>query len=300
MITQRWFDWALLLSLSLAWGFTFVLISVALNSFPPMTLVSIRLITGAVTLYIIMRWQGLRLPSEWAWWRRFATLAAVGNVVPFTLISWGELYISSSLAGILMALMPISVMILAHFFVANERITPRKATGFILGLVGVLVLVGAEALTGLGGINLLAQVAIIAATLCYAVNSIITKRLPTVHVLVAATGTLVAGSIILTPFALWIDQPWQNTVHTGPLISVLLLGVISTGLATWVYFLIVARRGPSFLSMINYVIPVVAFAAGVWLLREPASVQKFVALAAIFAGIAISQTKRSRKAAPHP
>lgn len=298
MSTQRWFDWALLLGLSLAWGFTFVLIAVALESFPPMTLVAIRLVTGALTLYVLMRWQGLRLPGDWAWWRRFATLAAIGNIVPFTLISWGELYISSSLAGILMALMPISVMILAHFFVANEHITLRKATGFVLGLVGVLVLVGAEALTGLGGMAVLAQLAIVGATLCYAVNSIITKRLPPIHVLVAATGTLVAGSVILTPIALLVDQPWQHAVYAGPLASVMVLGVLSTGLATWVYFLIVARRGPSFLSMINYIIPVVAFTAGVWLLGEPAALQKFIALGAIFAGIAIAQTRRPRPLTP--
>ncbi|TGG94219.1 DMT family transporter [Natronospirillum operosum] len=291
--TRTPLDWILLLYLSLAWGLAFMLIALALPSFPPLTLVAVRLTLGALTLCIIMYSMGLRLPVERAWWARFATLALLGNVVPFSLISWGELYISSSLAGILMALMPINVMILAHFFIASEPMSPRKVVGFVMGFVGVLVLVGTEALSNLGGDAFWAQMAIIAATVFYSVTSIYTKRLPRLSVLVAGAGTLVAGSLLLWPVALVVDRPWTLEVTWGPLVAVVILGVFSSGLANWVYFTIVQRQGPSFLSMINYIIPVIAFAAGVGFLSEAASADRYIALVMILLGIAISQRRRT-------
>lgn len=289
--TRTALDWMLLLYLSLAWGLAFLLIALALPSFPPLTLVAVRLSLGALTLYIIMRAAGLRLPTDKRWWRRFAALAVLGNVIPFSLISWGELYISSSLAGILMALMPINVMIMAHFFLASEPMSVRKVIGFVLGFIGVLILVGTEALANLGGDAFWAQMAVIAATLFYAVNSIYTKRLPKLPVLVAGTGTLVAGSLMLWPVALLVDHPWTLTIHWLPLGSVIMLGIFSSGLANWVYFTIVQRQGPSFLSMINYIIPVIAFIAGVSLLSEQATADRYLALAIILLGIAISQRR---------
>lgn len=289
--TRTPLDWILLLYLSLAWGLSFMLIALALPSFPPLTLVAMRLSLGALTLYIIMRAAGLRLPANTGWWLRFATLALIGNVVPFSLISWGELYVSSSLAGILMALMPINVMIMAHFLIANEPMSMRKAVGFLLGFLGVLVLVGAEALSNLGGEAFWAQMAIIAATLCYSINSIYTKRLPKLSVLVAGTGTLVAGSLMLWPVALLVDRPWTLEINGIPLGAVVILGVFSSGLANWVYFSIVQRQGPSFLSMINYIIPVIAFAAGVSFLGDAATADRYIALVMILLGIAISQRR---------
>ncbi|MYL24339.1 EamA family transporter [Halomonas alkaliantarctica] len=286
--TRTPLDWALLLYLSLAWGLAFMLIALTLPSFP---LVALRLSLGALTLYIIMRAAGLRLPINKDWWQRFASLALLGNVVPFSLISWGELYVSSSLAGILMALMPINVMILAHFFIANEPMSMRKAIGFILGFLGVLILLGTEALANLGGDAFWAQIAIIGATVCYSVNSIYTKRLPKLSVLVAGTGTLVAGSLMLWPVALVVDRPWTQEIHWFPLGAVVILGVFSSGLANWVYFTIVQRQGPSFLSMINYIIPVIAFAAGATFLGEAITADRYVALGMILLGIAISQRR---------
>ncbi|MCL7928766.1 DMT family transporter [Halomonas llamarensis] len=187
--------------------------------------------------------------------------------------------------------MPINVMILAHFFIANEPISVRKATGFILGFLGVLILIGSEALSNLGGDAFWAQLAIIAATICYSVNSIYTKRLPKLSVLVAGTGTLVAGSLMLWPVALMVDRPWTLEINWLPLGAVVILGVFSSGLANWVYFTIVLRQGPSFLSMINYIIPVIAFAAGVTFLGEAVTPDRYVALAMILLGIAISQRR---------
>ena len=173
--------------LSLFWGLAFYLIAVALRGFPPLTVVWLRLLVGAGVLYMIMRWQGGRLPMEGAWWIRFVLLSLCGNLLPFSLISWGQTRITSGQAGLLMALMPISTVLLAHFYVAHEQLTSRRLLGIGLGFIGVAVLVGTEALREFGGAQLLGQLAVLAATLSYAVNSVYTKRLPPINTLVVST-----------------------------------------------------------------------------------------------------------------
>lgn len=285
-------DWVMLGCLCMAWGFAFLLIAIGLKSFPPLTLVTLRLAVGAFVLYLIMRWQGLKLPAERHWWMRFTLLTMLGNLIPFTLISWGQLHIASSQAGLLMALVPISTMVLAHFFVAYERLTAQRIFGVLAGFAGVTALVGGEALSGLGGASLPAQLAIIAATFSYAVNNVYSKRLPTHNGLVTATGSLIAGALVILPFCLVLERPWELQVDAGPLLATIALGVFSTGLATWVYFVVVSNCGPNFLSLINYIIPALSFAAGALLLGEPVNSWQFVGLAAICSGIAISQHRR--------
>jgi len=291
--TPRVTDWVMLGCLCMAWGFAFLLIAIGLKSFPPLTLVTLRLAVGAFVLYLIMRWQGLKLPADRHWWMRFTLLTLLGNLIPFTLISWGQLHIASSQAGLLMALVPISTMVLAHFFVAYERLTAQRILGVLAGFAGVTALVGGEALSGLGGASLPAQLAIIAATFSYAVNNVYSKRLPTHNGLVTATGSLIAGALVILPFCLVLERPWELQVDAGPLLATIALGVFSTGLATWVYFVVVSNCGPNFLSLINYIIPALSFAAGALLLGEPVNSWQFVGLAAICSGIAISQHRRA-------
>jgi drug/metabolite transporter (DMT)-like permease len=288
--------WAMLAFLCAFWGLAFFLIAVGLESFQPLTVVNIRLFVGAAVLYALMRWQGHRLPVAPAWWRRFALLSLVGNLVPFILIAWGETRISSSQAGLLMALMPISTMVMAHFFISHEPLTPRRMAGVLLGFAGVLVLIGGDSLTGIGGAQLIAQLAVVAASLSYAANSVYTKRIPPINTLVVATGSLIAGTLMLLPWTLIIEQPWHLSPAANSVLATVLLGVFSTGLATWVFFKVVADCGPGFLSIINYIIPAVAFAAGVLLLGEPAQPSQFLGLIAICGGITMTQSRNPVRA----
>jgi len=283
--------WTMLGFLSLAWGFAFYLIAVGLESFSPLTVVNIRLIVGAATLYMIMRWQGYSLPPPGRWWARFALLAISGNLIPFILISWAETHISSAQAGLLMALMPISTMVLSHFFVHGDALTPRRLVGVLLGFIGVSVLVGGDALSGMGGTTLIAQIAVLVATLAYATNAVYTKRMPAINTLVVATGSLIIGALMLLPFTLYIEQPSLTQASTQSLLATGLLGVVSTGLATWVFFRVVTDCGPAFLSIINYIIPAIAFAAGVLFLGEPAAPSQFLGLVFVLAGIAMTQNR---------
>lgn len=292
MQSPRPVHWLMLLYLSLFWGLAFYLIAVALRGFPPLTIVWLRLAVGAVVLYLFMRWQGGRLPSDLGWWGRFVLLSLCGNLLPFTLITWAETRISSGQAGLLMALMPLSTVLLAHFYVAHEQLTTRKLFGVVVGFLGVTILVGTDVLSGLGGGQLLAQFAVLAATLSYAVNSVYTKRLPPIETLVVAAGSLLAGALVLLPLVLVVDRPWTLEPGLEAWVASISLGVFSTGLATWVYFKVVSDCGPSFLSVINYLIPAIAFAAGAVFLGESAQPYQFIGLLVIFAGIALSQSRR--------
>ena len=286
--------WTMLGFLSLSWGFAFYLIAVGLESFSPLTVVNIRLIVGAATLYMIMRWQGYSLPPPGRWWARFALLAISGNLIPFILISWAETHISSAQAGLLMALMPISTMVLSHFFVHGDALTPRRLGGVLLGFIGVSVLVGGDALSRMGGGTLIAQIAVLLATLAYATNAVYTKRMPAINTLVVATGSLIIGALMLLPFTLYIEQPSLAQASTQSLLATGLLGVVSTGLATWVFFRVVTDCGPAFLSIINYIIPAIAFAAGVLFLGEPAAPSQFLGLVFVLAGIAMTQNRGAK------
>jgi drug/metabolite transporter (DMT)-like permease len=288
----RLYHWLLIAFLAIVWGFAFYLIAIALRSFPPVTLVTLRLIIGAVVLSIIVRWKGLSLPSEPLWWWYFSLLAVTGNLIPFTLITWAETRIPSSQAGLIMALMPISTMVLAHYFIAHEALTTRRVIGVVLGFGGVMILVGAQGVTDIGGVGLWAQLACVLATFAYAINAVFVKRLPKKNGLVVAAGSLIAGSLIFTPVALWLDQPWTLMPTTESWLAILALGVMATALATWIYFTVINDVGPSFLSIINYLIPAISFAVGVVLLSEPAELSKIGGLIIVCVGIAISQPRR--------
>jgi len=293
----RFKHWLFIAVLSAIWGFAFYLIVIALRSFPPVTLVTLRLIIGAGVLYLLMRWQGLSLPREPIWWWYFSLLALQGNLIPFSLISWAETKIPSSQAGLIMALMPISTMVLAHYFVAHEELTPRRVVGVILGFGGVLVLVGSQAVSGIGGAGLWAQLACVLATFAYAVNAVYVKRLPSINGLVVGAGSLIAGSLLFIPVSMIVDQPWGLNVSRESWLAIAALGLLATGLATWLYFILINDCGPNFISVINYLIPVISFAAGVVLLSEPADLSKFIGLVFVFAGIAISQPRKRNRAA---
>lgn len=289
----RLIHWSLLGFLSVAWGFAFYLIAVALASFGPLTIVATRLCIGTLTLYLIMRWQGYRLPPVGPWWPRFTVLAVFGNALPFSLIAWAEMRITSAQAGLLMALMPISTMVLSHFFVTGDQLTQRKLVGVVLGFIGVAVLVSGDLLAGNFGGELFAQLVVLAATLSYAANTVYTKRVPDdINVLVMAVGALLVGSIMLLPISLLLEQPHFTAQSLPDFMAAVVLGVVSTGLATWAYFRVVTDCGPSFLSLINYIIPAIAFSAGVLFLGESANWSQLAGLVIVLLGIGLTQKRK--------
>ncbi|MEE2674386.1 MAG: EamA family transporter [Myxococcota bacterium] len=285
-------DWARLLGLVVIWGTAFLFIDLSVETIPPATLVTARVGIAAIVLLIAVRFRGLALPGPGALWLRFLLLACVGNAIPFFAISWGQQRVSSGLAGILMAVMPLTTLLLAHFFLPGQHMTRRRTTGFVMGFAGVVVLTGPDTLSLLGGAqsDIVFQLAVLMGALCYATNSILAERMVTTQPLVSAACVMLMASLVILPVSLWVDRPWQLAPSPLSLVSVVWLGLVPTGAATVLYFRIVSSAGSTFLSLMNYLIPGVALATGIVLGGESFEWHILAALALILAGLFTSQT----------
>lgn len=297
-LSQGPVEWALLLTLVVLWGSAFVLIHVALESFTPVAVAGGRLAVGALALFLILLVTGKRPPRDSRAWRFFATIGFVGNALPFFLISWGQQQVPSGLTGILMAVMPLGVLVMAHFFVPGERLSVWRVAGFTLGFGGVVVLTGPEALKAVGGnaAQLASQLAILAGALCYGIAAIVARRGPTYDPVVTATCVLAMGGAMTAGFASIMALRGEGLAGlvTGPVSAgsagaLLALGALSTALATVVFFNLVRRAGPTFQSLINYLIPVWAVFLGAVALGERLPPRAFAALALILGGIVLAR-----------
>jgi drug/metabolite transporter (DMT)-like permease len=284
-------DWFVLLALAGLWGTSFLFVKIAVREVTPMTLVAARFVIAASVLSVVVRARGLRLPTSRRVWSHYLLMGLIGNAVPFTLIAWGQIRTDVGLAGILMGVMPLMTLLLAHFFVPGERMTPRMVVGFAVGFIGLVALFGPDALLEFGGeaSDLLSQVAIASAAICYAISTIIARRLATLDPLVSATTVMWITSAIMVPAALWVDRPWNLALSGESIASIVWLGFFATALATILYFRVIQRAGPTFLSLINYMIPVVALVAGAVVLDEDLVGTVLIGMALILAGLAISQ-----------
>jgi drug/metabolite transporter (DMT)-like permease len=283
-------DWLMLMTLVAMWGSAYLFIEIAIRSIAPVTLVAIRIALGAVLLFGAMRLRGLETPRDARVWKHFAVLALIGYCLPFLLITWSQKTIDSGLAGILVGCMPLATLLLAHRYVEGERITAAKSVGFALGFVGLAVLLGPEAMRQWRGTGteLLGQLACLGAALCYAGNSIVTKRMPPTNALVAAAWTTTIAAPVMLVLAFAADDPLAHAPDPEAVAACVWLGVGPTAVATLVYFRLIARAGPTFMSLTNYLSPVVAVCAGTLILDEPLRPAAVVALTLILGGIALA------------
>ena len=284
-------DWALLLALVAMWGSSFMFNKLGVATVPPLTLVAGRLTIGALTMLVILYVRGVRLPPVGPIWVAYTVLGIVGNALPFFLITWGQQAIDSALAGILIAAMPLATLVLAHFFVQGERMTAGRAAGFVLGFLGIVVLMGPAAIRSLGGSALLAisQLSVLCGALCYSANSVMARLLVRSDFLVASAGTLLVSAVVVLPLAFAIDKPWTLQPSNSSLAAILWLGLGPTALATILYFRLISSAGPTFMSLVNYLSPAVAVFLGVTLLGEHPGVNAYAGLVLILTGIAFSQ-----------
>ncbi len=286
MMPARLRDFVLLFVLSSIWGSSYMLIKVALESVPPVTIAAGRIVLAAVVLVGVVRLRGQRLPGRPREWTPFVVLAVFGNVVPFTLISLSEQRIDSGLAAILTGFVPLATVLLAHVFISDERFTVHKGGGLALGFAGLVVLVGPDALAGLGA-DAAAQLAVVGAALCYAMATVYARRLSRVPPTVTAAATMTLAAALILPFSLVLETPWRLTPSVTGLVTVAVLGVVSTAAASLIFFRLVNVAGATFTSLINYLIPVVGVACGVLVLDERLSGAAFAALALILAGVGL-------------
>ncbi len=263
-------NWGALLLLSLLWGGSFFFVGVAVKALPPLTLVALRIGIAALALTLFLGIKGRPAKRPPRIWIAFAGMGLLNNILPFTLIAWGQTQIASGLASILNAATPIFAVVVAHCYTRDERLSMNRLLGVITGFVGVVLVIGPSLLQGLGG-KLLPQVAVLCAAVSYAFAGVFGKRFARwgLSPVEAAAGQLSASTLLLFPLALVVEQSWRLPLpDPGVWGAVFSLALLSTALAYILYFRILASSGATNLLLVTLLIPVSAIALGALFLGE--------------------------------
>jgi len=281
-------DYLLLCGLAIIFGMSFIFTNIAVQSVPPLTVAALRLLMAAMVMYPLMRLYQQHLPPFGRIWIFIVAAALFGNALPFALVSWGQVKVDAGLAAILMAIMPLITVLLAHVTTVDEKMNRYKIIGVLCGLLGVVVLMGWDQLGQLGG-DMLRQYAIAVAALCYAVNAILTKHLTGIPRKSMICALMIVSACLLLPFSLWLEQPWNATPSAGAIASIVGLALGSTALATLLILNIIDRQGASFLSQINFLVPLAGVALARIFLGELLPPSAWLALGIILLGVALSR-----------
>jgi len=289
-ITRR--DWAMVAVLGLTWGGSFMLVAIALRGVGPFRLAEGRLLVAAAALGLIWRLRGGRLFAQAPGARGWAMLALIGvtnSALPFMALSWGQQNVPSALAGVSMASVPLIVLPLAHLFVPGERLSLRRMVGFGIGFAGVAVLLGDRAFAATGADwETLGRLACLGAAFCYALTSILIRRLPEVDRLGLTAGLMMIGAAVVLPVALLVEgAPPRPDWPTAS--AIMVLGLVSTALMALLQVSEARRAGPVFLSLTNYQVPVWSVILGALVLGEALPPSLFLALALVLGGVGLSQ-----------
>jgi drug/metabolite transporter (DMT)-like permease len=280
------FEWILLATLSALWGGSFFFSKVALYQLPPFTVVLARVGIAAIALNLVVIATGHRMPASLKIWGLFLVMGVLNNLVPFSLIFWGQTQISSSLASILNATTPLWTVLLAHFLTSDERITVYRLLGVMSGLAGVAVMIGPDVLAGLG-INVLAQVAVVGATVSYSLAGIFGKCFWEIPAYITAAGQITCTTLAMIPICFWFDHPWLLPLPDLKTWGALLgLALLSTSVAYVIYFRLLSTAGATNLLLVTFLIPVSALFLGMTVLSERLELRHFIGMIFISLGLA--------------
>ncbi len=298
MTHPRLADYAMLLFLGLVWGSSFLFVGVSVRSVPPLSIAALRCFIGALVLLAAARAMGHAIPRDPRAWLSYLIVGLTNSAIPFALLSLGQTRIESGLAAILIATAPLFTLLLAHFF-TNDRTTPRKALGTLMGFSGIVLLIGPAALAGIAA-GIVGQLLVVGTAFCYATAQVLVKRHRGGTPVVNAACSLACSSLVAVPFALVLEQPWHASPEWTAVGALAALCVLSTGVSQFVFFLLIQRTGPSFVTLNNFIAPPVGVAWGILLLGEHPPWTAYAALAAILAGIAVATSRPRARPAPAP
>ncbi|MGY6534992.1 MAG: DMT family transporter [Pararhodobacter sp.] len=301
-------EWAMLLTLAMLWGGSFFFNEIAVREVPVFTTVAVRVGLAALILLAVLRLRGEALPRRAAVWLAFAGMGLLNNAIPFSLFVWGQREVASGVASILNASTPLFTVLLAHLLTRDERLTPAKALGVAVGFVGVAVLIGPTE-PGAMDVSLMAQLACVGGGLSYACAGLFGRRFRALGVspLGAATGQVIASSLILIPLALLIDRPLAMPLPSPAALCALIgVGALSTALAYVLYFRILSAAGATNLLLVTFLIPVSAILLGTVFLGEVLAPRHLGGMALIGLGLAaidgrpwrVLRRARAKPAAP--
>jgi drug/metabolite transporter (DMT)-like permease len=277
-------DLALLVALATLWGASYTFIRIGVETIPPITFIAARTLIAGGLLLAVIRGRGIALPRDAATWRKFLFQACLNSVVPFTLIAWGEVHVAAGLATILNSTAPIFTFLITVLITRHEPATARKLFGVVAGIAGTGLIVGTEALGGIGR-DLLAQLAIVAATVCYAGAAIFGKSFKGLDPMLPAAGSLLCGAVILIPASLIFERPWTIAPSSASIAALLALAVFSTALALVIYFRLIHTLGSVGTTAQAYLRVPIGVAIGVVFLGEHPTPSAWAGLACIVAGV---------------
>jgi drug/metabolite transporter (DMT)-like permease len=281
-------DWTRLVVLSIVWGGSFLFIGVAVKEIPPLVIVTVRVMLAASALWIVLFMSGVTPPRGLHQWRALLGMSLLNNTVPFSLFAWAQAHIPSSVASILNATTPLFLVLVAHVFTTDERMSGSRVFGVVAGFVGVAAMLGAAPTLG-SGIEILAELACLAAALCYAFSNVYGRRFKAMGIqpLAIAAGQLTMASLVLLPITLVASPPW--TLPTASPLAwacVAALALPSTAFAYVLFFRLLASAGATNLGLVTFLIPVTAVLLGVTLLGEDLALRHVAGMSLIALGLA--------------
>ena len=289
-------EWAMLVTLSVLWGGSFFFAEIALESLPPLTIVTLRVGLAAITLWLVVLALKLPIPNSPPIWIALLTMGLLNNVLPFSLIVWGQSQISSGLAAILNATAPLFGVIVAGILLRDESATPLKITGVVIGFAGVIVMMD---LSSIATSSLLAQLAILAAALSYACASVYGRRFKAtgLNPILVAAGQVTGSTLLLLPIALWVDgNDHYANVPTQVWAAIISLAVFSTAAAYILYFKLLASAGATNILLVTLLVPVSAILLGWLFLEESLQTPHIIGMAMIALGLSAIDGRLWRRA----
>lgn len=284
----------LLLVLATLWGGSYTFIRIGVETIPPVTLIAARTLLAGMILLLIVRWRGQRLPRDLATWRLFLVQACLNSVLPFTLIAWAERSIGAGLATILSSTSPIFVVLLSALPRTGERLSRVKLAGVGAGLAGTILIVGVQAMSGLGE-HLAAQFALVAASLCYAGAALFGRHFKGLDPIIPAAGSLVCGAAVLLPLSLLLDRPWTLTPSAESMQALIALSTFSTALAFVIYFRLIARLGSVATTSVAYLRVPTGVLIGMMFLGETLAPTGWAGLVLVAGGVLAMTLPASKK-----
>lgn len=281
---------------SLIWGMSFLFIKVAGEDLTPFTLVAVRTGLGMTGLWTILLLSKVKIPRDRALIAKLAFVGVINTAIPFVLITWGERTIDSGVASVLNSTTPLFALVIAHFALADERITSKKLLGLLLGFFGVFLIFSRGIFGGATQNPLGGQLAVIIASAFYAFAAVYVRRnLRDVEPLLLAVFPISTAFIVVSISALIIEAPLSLQMSTLSLVSLLALGLLGTCAAHILFFFIMREWGATRATLVTYLLPVVGVSLGALILDEPIDWRLFVGFIMIVGGIALV----NRRSRPH-
>ena len=285
-------DWILFLLLGFMWGSSYAFIKIGVDGgLTPFVLISLRLLIGLAILAAVVAVARERLPRDARTYGHLAVLGAFSVAIPFTLITWAELFVDSTIAATITSAVPLFVIVFAALFLRDEPITMNKVVGVLAGLVGVAVLVGFDP-AALAGESLLAELALVGATASYAIGGVYARRtVQHLRPMIPAMFQVAFALLMVSVLAFVFERPLEAPLTVETLFAVAWLGILGSGLAYIIFFRLLRDWGATRTSLVAYLLPIVGIALGAVLLEEAIDARLLIGTALIIGGIGIVNSR---------